>query len=187
MASTFHDVRSFMGLATFYHRFVQNFNSVTAPITNCLELEPLQWTEAPEQAFNRLKALMTQAPVLQLPDFSKVFEVTCDAFGVGIEGVMSQDGHPIEFFNEKLNDDRFRYSTYDKEFYAVIQALRHSRHYLLSKEFVLFSDHEALKYLHSQQKLSDKHAQWVEYLKDYTFVIRRKKGKDNVVADALSR
>ena len=77
-------------------------------------------------------------------------------------------------------------ATYDKEFYAVIQALRDWHYYLLSKEFVLFSDHEALKYLHSQQKLSDRHARWVEYLQDYTFVIRHKKGKDNVVADALS-
>ena len=142
---------------------------------------------AAEQAFDQLKALMTQTPVLRLPDFSKVFEVACDASGVGIGGVLSQDGHPVEFFSEKLNDVRFRYSTYDKEFYAVIQALRHWRHYLLSKEFVLFLDHEALKYLHSQQKLSDRHARWVEYLQDYTFVIRHKKGKDNVFADALSR
>ena len=78
------------------------------------------------------------------------------------------------------------YSTYDKEFYAVIQALRHWRHYIQSKEFVLFSDHEALKYLHSQHNLSDRHARWVEYLQNYTFVIRHKKGKDNVVAEALS-
>ncbi|XP_078437647.1 uncharacterized protein LOC144708269 [Wolffia australiana] len=93
----------------------------------------------------------------------------------------------VEFFSEKLNDAKLRYSTYDKEVYAVIQALRHWRHYLLSSEFVIFSDHEALKYLQSQQKLSDRHARWVEYLKDYTLVIKHKKGKDNVVADALSR
>ena len=73
-------------------------------------------------------------------------------------GVLSQEGHPIEYFSEKLNDVRLRYSTYDREFYAVIQALKHWRHYLLHKEFVLFSDHEALKYLHSQRKLSDQHA-----------------------------
>ena len=123
--STIHDIRSFIGLATFYRRFVQNFSSVTAPITDCLTLDTFQWTEAAELAFSRLKALMTQAPVLRLPDFGKVFEVACDASGVGIGGVLSQDGHPVEFFSEKLNDVRLRYSTYDKEFYAVIQALRH--------------------------------------------------------------
>ena len=130
---------------------------------------------------------MTQAPVLRLPDFSKMFEVACDASSIVIGGVLSQDGHSVEFFSEKLNDVRLWYSTYDKEFYAVIQALRYWHHYLLSKEFVLFSEHEALKYLQSQQKLCDKHARWVEYLQDYTFVIRHKEGKDNVVADALSR
>ena len=92
---------------------------------------------------------MTHAPVRRLPYFSKVFEVACDAFGLGIGGALSQDGHPVEFFSEKLNDVKLQYSTYDEEFYAVIQALRHWRHYLMSKEFVLFSDHEALKYLHS--------------------------------------
>ena len=103
---TIHDIRSFIGLATFYRQLIQNVSSVTPPITDCLKLETFQWTEAAEQAFDRLKALMTQAPVLRLPDFSKVFEVACDASGIGIGGVLSQDGHPVEFFSEKLNDVR---------------------------------------------------------------------------------
>ena len=122
---------------------------MTAPLTDCIKNETFLWTEATEQDFERMKALITQAPILRLPDFGKVFEIACDASGVGIGGVLSQEGHPIEYFSEKLNDVRFRYSTYDREFYAVIQALKHWRHYLLHKKFVLFSDHEALKYLHS--------------------------------------
>ena len=68
---------------------------------------------------------MTQALVLRLLDFYKVFEVACNAFGIGTGGVLSQDGHLVEFFNEKLNDVRLRYSTYDKEFYDIIQAMRY--------------------------------------------------------------
>ena len=123
---------------------------MTAPLTDCLKKETFLWTEAADQAFERVKSLITQAPILRLPDFGKVFEIACDALDVGIGGVLSREGHPIEYFSEKLNDVRLIYSMYEREFYAVIQALKHWRHYLLHKEFVLFSDHEALKYLHSQ-------------------------------------
>ena len=120
-----HDIRSFIELATFYRRFIQDFSSATAPFTDCLKKETFLWTEAAEQAFEQVKALITQAPILRLPDFGKVFKVACDALGVGIRGVLIQEGHPIEYFSEKLNDMRLRYSTYNREFYAIIQALKH--------------------------------------------------------------
>lgn len=85
--------------------------------------------------------------MLALPCFDEVFEVECDASGVGIGAVMSQLGRPIAYFSEKLNDGKRRYSTYDKEFYAIVRALDHWQHYLISKEFILHSDHEALKYI----------------------------------------
>ena len=92
---------------------------------------------------------MTEAPLASIPDFSKVFEVTCDASGLAIGGALRQENHPIAYFSEKLNDARQRYSMYHKEFYAVVQALRYWRYYPLPQEFVLYSDHEALKYLNS--------------------------------------
>ena len=156
--TSIHEVRSFHGLATFYRRFIRGFSTIVAPVTDCIRKGEFEWTKAASKAFLDLKDKMTQAPILRLPDFSKVFEVACDASGVGIGGVLSQENHPIAFFSEKLNDAKLRYSTYDKEFYAVVQALRYWRHYLLPHEFVLFSDHEALRFLNFQKKLNPRHA-----------------------------
>ncbi|GJY25953.1 RNA-directed DNA polymerase [Tanacetum coccineum] len=114
-------------------------------------------------------------------------QVECDAFGVGIGGVLSQNQRPIAFFSEKLNGARRKYSTYDKEFYAIVRSLDTWRHYLLSNKFVLFSDHEALKFINGQHKLKPRHAKWVEFIQAFSFVIRQKVGSDNQVADALSR
>ena len=140
-----------------------------------------------EQSFKELKKRLTQAPVLTLPNFNIIFEVECDASNVGIGAVLSQEGRPIAFFSEKLNDAKLKYSTYDKEFYAIIQALDHWSHYLLPKEFILYSDHEALKHLNSQQKLNRRHASWSEFLQAFSFFLKHKPGIQNKVADALSR
>ncbi|GJU00589.1 putative CCCH-type zinc finger family protein [Tanacetum coccineum] len=115
---------------------------------------------------------MAEAPVLVLLDFEKIFEVKCDATNVGIGGVLSQGGKPVAFFSEKLNDAKRKYTTYDKEFDAIIRTLEHWSHYLLHNEFVLFSDHEALKYLNSQHKVSRRHAKWVEFLQSYSFSLK---------------
>ena len=129
---------------------------------------------------------MTEAPVMRLPDFTKPFEVECDASGIGIGGVLSQERHPIAYFSEKLNNAKQKYSTYDKEFYAITRALWHWRYYLLSQEFVIYSDHEALRYLHSQKKLNFRHSSWVEFLQRYHFVVKHRAGVENKAADALS-
>ncbi|XP_078433680.1 uncharacterized protein LOC144704972 [Wolffia australiana] len=141
-----HNICSFIGLATLYRRFIPGFSGVTAPIMDILKRDTFEWTSDADQAFKLLKKLMTEAPVLKLPDFNKVFEVACDASGVGIGGVFSQQGHPIEYFSEKLNDTR-----------------------------------------KSQKKVSHRHARWIAYLQDFTFVIQHKKGNDNVIVDVLSR
>lgn len=107
--------------------------------------------------------------------------------GLGIGVVLRQGGRPITFFSEKVKDARLKYSTYEKEFYAIIRALDHWSHYLLPRELVLYSDHEALKYLQSQQKLNARHAKWIELLQAFQFLIKHKSGKSNQVADALSR
>ncbi|GKD97631.1 RNA-directed DNA polymerase [Tanacetum coccineum] len=137
------------------------------------------WTSEAAKAFDNLKAKVTEAPVLALPNFDEVFQVECDASGVGIGGVLSQNQRPIAFFSKKLNDGRRKYSTYDKEFYAIVCSLETWRHYLLSNEFVLFSDHEALKFINGQHKLKSRHAKWVEIIQGFLFVIRHKVGSNN--------
>jgi hypothetical protein len=100
---------------------------------------------------------------------------------------LSQDDRPIAYFSEKLNEAKIKYSTYDKEFYTVIQALKKWRHYLVPKEFVLYSDNHALQFVTQQEKLNQRHVKWVEYMHNFTFVIKHISGTANKVVDALSR
>ena len=99
-----------------------------------------------------------------LPNFDRVFEVECDASHVGINTIFSQVGKHVTFFSEKLNEVRKKYSTYDLEFYAIVQALRHCRNYMVQHEFVLFTNHISLKYLNTENKLNSQHAKWVFFL-----------------------
>ncbi|KAL0313444.1 UNVERIFIED_CONTAM: Retrovirus-related Pol polyprotein from transposon.6 [Sesamum radiatum] len=146
-----------------------------------------EWGNAQEKAFQAIKEKLTHAPLLALPDFGKTFEIECDASGIGIGGVLMQGGRPVAYFSEKLSGPTLNYPTYDKELYALVRVLETWQHYLWSKEFVIHSDHEALKYIKSQSKLSRRHAKWVEFIESFPYVIKHKKGKDNIVADALSR
>ncbi|GJX76150.1 putative CCCH-type zinc finger family protein [Tanacetum coccineum] len=183
-----HDVRSFHGLASFYRRFIRNFSSLVSPITECMRANlKIYWTPEANESFRLIKKKISEASVLALPDFEKVFEVDCDASKVRIGVVLSQEGHPVAFFSEKLSGSRLNYITYDVEFYVIVRALRHWQHYLMHNEFILNSDHEALKYINNQHTLSPRHAKWVSILQNFNFTLKHKAGIHNKVADALSR
>ncbi|XP_027184028.1 uncharacterized protein LOC113782336, partial [Coffea eugenioides] len=149
--------------------------------------EPFVWRDAQVRAFQMLKHQLTHAPLLALPCFDKMFEIECDASGVGIGAVLMQEGKPIAYFSEKLNGAALNYSTYDKELYSLIRALETWQHYLRPREFVIHTDHESLKHIKSQHKLNKRHVKWIAFIETFPYVIKYKVGKTNVVADALSR
>jgi len=146
-----NEVRSFHGLASFYRRFVQNFSTIATPINAIVKKDVVfKWGQDQIKAFETLKEKLTNAPILALPNFTKTFEIECDASNVSIEAVILQEGHPIAYFSEKIKGSYLNYSTYDKELYALVRALQNWQHYIFPKEFVIHSDHESLKYLKSQ-------------------------------------
>ncbi|GKV43141.1 hypothetical protein SLEP1_g50474 [Rubroshorea leprosula] len=156
-------MRSFHGLASFYRRFIKDFSTIAAPLTEIVKKSVgFKWESEQENAFNLIKENLISALLLALPDFTKTFEIECDA--------------------SALNDP-----TYDKEMYALVRALETWQHYLWPKEFVIHTDHESLKHLKGQGKLNRRHAKWVEFLETFPHVIKYKQGKENIVADALSR
>jgi hypothetical protein len=117
-------VRSFLGHAGFYQRFVKDLSTIAAPINELTKKEvPFKWGEAQEKAFEVLKMKLTTTPLLVLLDFGKTFEIECDASGVGIGGVFMQKRRPIAYFSEKLSGPTLNYSVYDKELYALVRSL----------------------------------------------------------------
>jgi len=132
-----------------------------APITEWLKRGLFEWTKATQRAFEEIKQKLCQAPILALPNFDDLFQVECDASGVGIGAVLIQSRRPLAYFSEKLNGSKYNY----REFYVIIQALTHWGHYLKPKPFVLHSDRQALKKnINGQHKLNPRHSKWVEFL-----------------------
>jgi hypothetical protein len=116
------EVRRFHGLASFYRKFIRNFSGISATMMDTVKKrhKNFQWTAEAERSFKLLKQKITEQPVLVLPDFQKTFQVKCDVSGYAVEGVLSQDDRPVAYYSEKLDDAKLKYSTYDKEFYAII-------------------------------------------------------------------
>ena len=182
------EIRSFLGLAGYYRRFVENFSRISAPLTKLTQKNvKFQWSEAYEKSFLELKERLTTAPVLAVPSGSGGYTVYCDASRVGLGCVLMQHGKVIVYASRQLKKHEQNYPTHDLEMAAVIFALKIWRHYLYGETCEIFTDHKSLKYIFQQRDLNLRQRRWMELLKDYDCTIQYHLNKENVVANALSR
>nr|GFA70755.1 reverse transcriptase [Tanacetum cinerariifolium] len=182
------EVRSFLGLAGYYRRFVKGFSRLALPLTKLMRKgEKFVWNEEREKSFEELKQRLVSAPVLTLPSGSGGFPIYRDAFKNGLGCVLMQHGKVIAYASRQLKPYEVNYPTHDLELAAVVFALKIWRHYLYGESCDIFTDHKSLKYIFTQQELNMRQRRWLELLKDYDTNIQYHPGKANVVADALSR
>jgi len=185
---TVTEVRSFLGLAGYYKRFVEGFSKKVNPLTQLTRKDqPFSWTEKCEEYFEDMNRCLTTTLVLVIPDTGKMFEVYCDASYQVLGCVFMQDRRPVAYASRQLKVQKKNYPTHDFELAAIVFALKSWRHCLYGSQFQVFSDFKSLKYLFDQKELNMRQRRWMEYLKDYDFELLYHPGKANVVADALSR
>lgn len=188
------DVQSFLGTVGYYRKFVRMFSEIATPLTQLLQKgAPFVWESAQQQAFDALKKAVSQQPVLILPDPSLPYVVTTDASGYAVGAWLSQDQgrglQPIAFLSKKMLPAERNYPVHEQELLAIVLALKEWRHYLSGVSFTIrvVTDHKSLVYLRTQPHLSPRQTRWLELLEQFNFTIEYQEGKNNVVADGLSR
>lgn len=180
-------VRGFLGLTSYYRRFIVNYGKIAKPLTEITKKDAFHWNLETNLAFEELKRAVTSALVLAYPDFSIPFEVECDASGKGVGAVLMQQRKPIAYFSKAFSGANLSKSTYEKELMAVALAIQHWRHYLLGRKFTIFNDHKSLKFLMEQRITTSAQQEWMARFVGFQFDVVYKAGVDNKAADALSR
>ncbi|GJZ88433.1 reverse transcriptase domain-containing protein [Tanacetum coccineum] len=190
--TTVKGVRSFLGHAGFYRRFIQDFSKIARPMTHLLEKEtPFVFSKECIDAFETLKKKLTEAPILVVPDWNLPFELMCDASDFAIGAVLGQRKtkhfQPIHYASKTMTEAQIHYTTTEKEMLAVVYAFEKFRPYLVLSKSIVYTDHSALKYLLSKQDAKPRLLRWVLLLQEFDIIIRDKKGSENLAADHLSR
>jgi hypothetical protein len=163
-----HQIRSFLGLAGYYRRFIPDFSRIAKPMTELLKKGvKFSWDQKCEDAFHTLRDHLTTAPVLAQPDVSKPFDIYCDASKTGLGCVLMQDNRVIAYASRALRTHEQNYPTHDLELAAVINALKIWRHHLLGTKCHIYTDHKSLKYIFTQADLNMRQRRWLEIIKDY--------------------
>nr|GEY41643.1 hypothetical protein [Tanacetum cinerariifolium] len=185
---TVTEVRSFLGLAGYYRRFVEGFSRLALPLTKLMRKgEKFVWNEEREKRFEELKKRLVFAPILTLPSNSGGFQIYSDASKKGLGCVLMQHGKVIANASRQLKPYEVNYPTHDLELAALVFALKIWRHYLYGETCDIFTDHKSLKYIFTQKELNMRQRRWLELLKNHDTNIQYHSGKANVVADALHR
>ncbi|GJZ05594.1 reverse transcriptase domain-containing protein [Tanacetum coccineum] len=173
-------VRSFLGHAGFYRRFIQDFSKIAWPMTHLLEKEtPFIFSKECIKAFNILKKKLTEAPILVAPDWDLPFEITCDASDYAVGAVLGQcktkHFQPIHYASKTMTDAPAHYTTMEKELLAVMYAFEKFRPYLVLSKTIVYTDHSALKYLLAKQDAKSILLWWILLLQEFDVIIRDKK------------
>jgi hypothetical protein len=190
------DVQSFLGLAGYYRKFIKGFSAIAGPLSELTRKEgdkyiTFTWSEKEQHAFDTLKHALSNAPLLIIPDPNLPYVVRTDASDYAVGGTLSQDHgkglQPIAFFSKKLSPAERNYPVHEQEQLAIMTALGAWRPYLHGAPFKVITDHQSLRYLSTQPSLSKRQVRWMEKMAEFDMEIEYQPGKNNVVADALSR
>ena len=187
-------VRSFLGLANYYRKFVPDFSAIASPLTDLTRKNmPLkvQWTEACQKSFDTLKARLTSDLVVKLPDLTKPFLLRTDASNTGLGAVLLQEHdnvkHPVAYASRKLTDTEKKYTTSERECLAIVWGVRKFENYLYGKTFIIECDHQPLAFLGQAKYTNNRLMRWSLFLMQYDANIHYIKGTANVGADYMSR
>ncbi|KAJ1701330.1 hypothetical protein LUZ63_001109 [Rhynchospora breviuscula] len=181
------ELRGFLGLTGYYRKFVKNYGLISKPLTDLTKKNAFAWSPQAQVAFDTLKQAMTTTPVLTLPDYSKQFVIETDASALGMGAVLMQGNKPIAYLSKSLGIRNQGLSTYEKELLALITAVKKWKHYLLGQTFIIRTDQISLKHLLEQKVTNALQHRSLCILLGLDYKIEYKKGKENKVADALSR
>lgn len=186
---TVKEIRAFLGLIGYYRKFVPNLSKIVKPLTEATKKDAVINIHQKSyiEAVQTCKRLLINAPILAFPDFKKDFVITTDASDIALGAVISQDGHPIAYASRTLSKTEQNYNTTEKELLGILWAVTQFRPYIYGRKFTLRTDHKALIWLAKLKEPNQRLTRWKLKLQDYDFIIEHVKGKDNYVADALSR
>jgi hypothetical protein len=185
-------LRSFLGHARFYRRFIKDFSNITKPLTHLLQKDAaFDFDEKFLAAFRTLKSALVSAPIIQPADWSQPFEIMCDAsdYAVGADLGQRKEGrvHAVYYSSKTLNEAQLNYGTTEKELLAVVFAFEKFRSYIVNSKVIVYTDHTTIKYLLAKKDAKPRLIRWILLLQEFDVEICDKKGVENVVADHMCR